>query len=350
LIRLGIVGCNYGRAVQLPAFRADSRCRVVALAGSDAARTAELARQSEIPDAHGEWTEMIGRSDIDAVAIAVPPRLQPVIAVAALKSGKAVFVEKPMATDLEGAAAMVRETGGLANAMDFNFTEVMAFRRAKTLLDGGAIGRLRNLAVTWHVENASTRLRLKNWKTSAGDGGGALGNFVSHSLHYLEWFGGPIAGLSARLSGLPDDPAFETNAVLSVAFASGASGTLSMSSACFAGSGHRLEFYGDDGALVLSNPTTDYMRGFTLQLARRPNAALAPVALDDDPLDRQFPADGRIAPVARLASRFIDAIEQKRPASPGFAEGYRVQELLEAVRRSHERGAWLDAEPEVRPK
>jgi len=92
LIRLGIVGCNYGRAVQLPAFRADSRCRVVALAGSDAARTAELARQSEIPEAYGDWRQMIARTDIDAVAIATPPRLQPEIAVAALKSGKPVLL------------------------------------------------------------------------------------------------------------------------------------------------------------------------------------------------------------------------------------------------------------------
>ena len=43
---------------------------------------------------------MIERPDIDAVAIAVPPRLQPEIAVAALKLGKPVFVEKPMAADL----------------------------------------------------------------------------------------------------------------------------------------------------------------------------------------------------------------------------------------------------------
>ena len=59
MIRLGIVGCNYGRAVQLPAFRADSRCQVVALAGSDAARTAGLAREAQIPDAYGEWAEII---------------------------------------------------------------------------------------------------------------------------------------------------------------------------------------------------------------------------------------------------------------------------------------------------
>src|SRR5439155_20919122 len=116
---------------------------------------------------------------------------------------------------------------------DFNFTEVMAFRTAKAMLDQGAIGRLRHFAVTWHVENASTRLRLKNWKTAASDGGGALGNFVSHSLHYLEWFGGPIIGLSARLSGLPDDPSLEISAALSLAFASGAAGNLSVSFACF---------------------------------------------------------------------------------------------------------------------
>jgi hypothetical protein len=44
VIGVGIVGCNYGRTVLLPAFRTDPRCEVVALAGTDAARTAELAR------------------------------------------------------------------------------------------------------------------------------------------------------------------------------------------------------------------------------------------------------------------------------------------------------------------
>ena len=130
--------------------------------------------------------------------------------------------------------------------------------------------------------------------------------------------------------------------------ASGAAGSLSMSCACFAGSGHRLEFYGEDGALVLANPTTDYMRGFALHHARRPDTVLTPVALDDEPLDRQFPIDGRIAPVSRLASRFLDAIERKRPMSPGFSEGYRVQVLLDAVRRSHDLGHWLDTKPENR--
>ena len=348
MIRLGIVGCNYGRAVQLPAFRADSRCRVVALAGSDAARTAELARQSDIPEAFGDWARMIERPDIDAVAIAVPPRLQPEIAVAALKLGKPVFVEKPMAADLAGAAIMTRQAGALPAMIDFTFTELRAWQKAKTLLDSGAIGRLRHVDVLWNVENASTRLRLKNWKTSGEAGGGALGNLASHSLHYFEWFCGPLTGLSARLSGLPDDPAFETGVTLSLAFQSGASGSLTMSCASYLGSGHRLEFYGDDGTLLLVNPTTDYMRGFVVSHARRPGA-LMPIDVEDDPLDRQFPDEARIAPVSRLASRFLDAIEGRQTAYPGFREGYRAQALLDAVRHSHASGRWLDIEPESKP-
>ena len=60
-----------------------------------------------------------------------------------------------------------------------------------------------------------------------------------------------------------------------------------------------------------------------------------------DPLDAQF-ADGRTAPVARLATMFFDAIEAGGTASPGFAEGYRVQQLIDAARRSHRQGAWID--------
>src|SRR5436189_244036 len=86
----------------------------------------------------------------------VAPHLQPDIAIAALSHGKPVFVEKPMAADLAGAAAMARHAGALPTMMDFNFTEIMAWRKAKALLDAGAIGRLRRVAVNWNVENAST--------------------------------------------------------------------------------------------------------------------------------------------------------------------------------------------------
>jgi predicted dehydrogenase len=351
VIRIGIVGCNYGRLVHLPAFRLDRRCEVVALAGSNVARTAEFARAANIPLSFGNWKDLVEHPEVDAVTIATPPSLQPAIAIRALELGKPVFAEKPMAADLAGAEAMARiaATSGRATMVDFNFSAILAWRKVKTLLDEGAIGRLRHVTVNWNVENYGTRMRIKNWKALGENGGGALGNFVSHSFYYLEWLCGPITGLSARLSGLPDEPAMETNASISAAFRSGAAGSLAMSCASYLGSGHRLEFYGEDGTLTLINETPDHMRGFRLSLARRPATALALVEVGD-PVDREFPADGRIAPVSRLATDFLNAIEQGQRAVPGFAEAYRVQALLDAARRANNGGRWLNTGPEVKEK
>ena len=91
--------------------------------------------------------------------------------------------------------------------------------------------------------------------------------------------------------------------------------------------------------MVLDNPTVGYMRGFTLRLATRGREdwQALPVA---DPTDVPE-ADGRAAPVARLAARFLDWVVEGKPASPDFAEGLRVQALLEAARKSDESGKWL---------
>lgn len=346
MIRVGIIGLNYGRTVQLPALRADARCEVVALAGSDQARTRAAADAAGVAKAFGDWRALVADNDIDAVAIATLPSLQAGIAVAALAAGKPVFAEKPMAGDLASARTMLTaaEQSGLPTGIDFNFTQIMAWLRAKELLDQGAIGALRHITVHWHVESSSIQQRMLNWKTLGGnDGGGVLGNFISHCFHYLEWFAGPLAGLQARGSGLPDDPELETTVAMALRYASGPQVSLSMSCASYKGIGHRIEFFGQDGTLVLHNPTPDYMRGFELTLAKRPGGFARVGA--DDPVDAHYP-DGRIAPVSRLTSQFFDAIEGKpkyKPnAAPGFAQGYRAQVLIDAAQRSHRQGIWID--------
>ena len=344
VIGVGIVGCNYGRTVLLPAFRADPRCEVVALAGTDAVRTAELARAADVARGLGDWRALVEDPAVAVVAIAVPPELQPEVARRALDRGKPVFVEKPLAADLAGAEAMLAAARKAARptVIDFNFPELPSWRRAKEILDGGGVGRLRHAVVTWNVENAATRLRLASWKTRGGGGGGLLGNFVCHSFHYLEWLCGPIAGLGGRVFPLPDGEA-EMSLALALAFASGAGGSLQMSCASFLGSGHRLELYGEDGALVLANPTADYFRGFELTHARRGEERLQTVAIAQTDGDRS--ADSRVAPVARLVRRFIDACERGGSPSPGFAEGYRVQHLIEAARCAHASGCWVEIAP-----
>jgi predicted dehydrogenase len=346
VIRLGIVGCNYGRTVQLPAFRADPRCQVIALAGSDVARATEFAREAGIPKGYGDWRSLVEDADVEAVAIATMPSLQAKIAIRALELGKPVFAEKPMASDVEAAHAMLHQAtlSRQPTMIDFNFHQILAWQRAKTLLGQGAIGALRHVVVNWHVESRAIQMRMRNWKTAGGSDGGVLGNFISHCFHYLEWFCGPIAGMSARVSGLPGDSELETTATMTLQFQSGPGCGLSMSCASYLGDGHRIEFFGEDGTLTLVNPGADYMRGFELHYARRPGTfERIPIS---DPLDARYP-DGRIAPVSRLAKLFFDEIESGDNATPGFAQGYRVQQLIGAARRSHETGTWINTAENV---
>ena len=347
MIRLGIVGSNYGRTVQLPAFRADPRCEVIALAGSDPARTAARAREANVAKAFGDWRALVDDKDVTAVAIATLPALQPQIAMAALERGKPVFAEKPMAGTLGDARAMLRaaEKSRLPTMIDFNFHQIESWQRAKSLLDAGAIGRLRHVAVHWHTENRSIQMRMRNWKALSDDGGGVLGNFISHCFHYLEWFCGPVARLGARLSGLPGDDDLQTTVAMALEFQAGQLASLSMSCASYLGSGHRLEFYGDGGTLVLLNTGNDYMRGFELWHAKRPAPALERVTVDD-PIDALF-EDGRTAPVSRLAKLFIDAVESGGSAQPDFAAGVRVQQLIDAAQRSHRQGTMIDVAPDA---
>lgn len=311
-----------------------------ALAGSDIARTAERANRGGIARASGDWRDLTDDAGLDAVAIAVPPRLQPEIAARALRRGKAVFAEKPLAADRAAAESVAHEaaSSGRPLMIDFEFPELPAWKRAKDMLDAGAVGALRHVDVSWMVETYATRMRLKNWKTDAASGGGVVGNLACHTFHYLEWFCGPLAALSARMAGLPGETSpSESTATMSGTFASGASASVAMSAAAFLGSGHRIAFHGEDGTLVLANPTADYMRGFALSYARRPAERLEPVDVTPDPADADA-LDGRIAPVRRLAIRFREAIERGTAPLPGLREALRAQSLIDAARRSHAAG------------
>ena len=194
LLKLGVVGLGYGAGVLVPAFRSDPRVEVVAIAGRDAARVGAVALELGIAQAYSDWRVMLDKDVIDAVTVAVPPWAQREICEFAFSRDIHVFAEKPLASAMADAEELARSANrsSCANVVDFNFREIAAFSEAEEKLRAGAIGGMRHIAVTWQVESHSNRARLLNWKSNQNAGGGALFNFVSHSLNYLEGFAGEI--------------------------------------------------------------------------------------------------------------------------------------------------------------
>ncbi len=328
-VGIGIVGLGFGERVLLPACRGNAACEVVGVAAGRPDQARAIAARERLIAFDG-WEALVADPRVTAVVVATPPALHAPIAIAAFRAGKHVFCEKPLADSLDAAERMAAAAAaaGAANMVDFEFPDIPEWERARQLLESGAVGRPRHVSVAWHVETYANRERLDGWKTTVAAGGGALNDFAPHAMYYLEWLLGPIELVWAAPQ---TDADRDVLVVLSLRFRSGATGAVTIATAVPLGDGHAVTIYGEQGALALRNPTADYARGFSLQLGTRDGGAMQPVAVA--PLAGEGP-DGRALVAGRLIDRFVASIGSGAGARPSFADGLRVQTLLDQAWRS----------------
>jgi predicted dehydrogenase len=88
--------------------------------------------------------DVLSRDDVDAVAVATPARTHHPIAVAALRAGKHVLVEKPLADSLQAAREMVEvaEAEGLVLMTDHTYCYTPAVQKIRELVADGALGEV----------------------------------------------------------------------------------------------------------------------------------------------------------------------------------------------------------------
>jgi len=326
-VRIGVVGAGFGGYGLTPALRKIEGCDVTAIAASTTQSAEAAALKYGVPRSC-LWQELIESSDIDALAIAVPPALQFEIAEAALMAGKPVLAEKPLSNSLEEATRLARlaDRTGLANMVDFIFPELLTWKNAKKLIDSKALGRIRHIFLDWRMESFDIRHNKIGWKTADQDGGGVLSHFGVHALYYLEHMIGPIEELSANCRSYPGaSGSGDSLANLSLKFQDGASGAVTLCSAALFGSGHCLEVYGETGSLRLTNNGPDPVLGFQLYFGRRDDDGLSLMETEVQP-DDLGEDDSRVVPVSRIAGRFIDWINEGVPARPKLRS--RLPEIL----------------------
>jgi predicted dehydrogenase len=331
-IRVGVVGIGFGQHVHVPAFRRDARVRVEAICATSEERAAAVAQRLSIDRHYGDWRRMIEDPRLDAISVSVPPAIQAEVGLAVVRAGKHLFAEKPLASSAAEATAIAEAAArsGVVGAVDLEFRAAPAWIKARELLESGQVGRLKRVYITWRIETYAYRVNKPSWKRD--ERGGVLNLFASHSLDSVEWMFGKVRRLAARLE--PEEGG-DARAELWLELVDGPAVSISAGADLPGGGGHRVEIYGDEGALVLENTSSDYITGFTLtavsRAANRTNIEVPQPAAGED---------GRIFAVAEIARRFVDAIRNDRPMSPGLKEGLAVQRLLDLARVAHRSGTW----------
>ncbi len=206
----------------IPAIQAEGRSRLYGIVTRDAAKAAGFDARV--------WTsldEALKDSEVHAVYVATPVLLHAPQTLAALRAGKHVICEKPMAMNDAAARMMVEAAArsGKKIGVAYYRRAYPKVRRAKKLLAAGVIGTPVIAEMTCHMWFDGTGSR--SWLVDpAMAGGGPLFDIASHRIDVLNFLFGQPVRVTGQLSNVVHRYAVEDNATVMIEYASGVRGVV----------------------------------------------------------------------------------------------------------------------------
>ena len=194
MLRLGVLGAGHFAAAHIQAAgRLQNRIRVVSYARHDTGRP--FAEGDAVDASQRSAEALIASPDVDAVSVCVPNHLHRTYAEAALRSGKHVFCEKPLAMNVSDADALLRaarETGRVLLVGHLT-RHVPAYVAVAEILDSGRLGAPRAAYVSrMHCGGG------RSWRMDPEVGGGVVFDLLVHDFDLLNWYMGCPARVTAR--------------------------------------------------------------------------------------------------------------------------------------------------------
>lgn len=179
---LGLVGYGGFGAFTAEVYAEMPEVRIVAVTDADAKRCEAAAARYQVR-AYSDLAQLLGDPQVDLVAIATPPWLHASQAIAAAGAGKHIFLEKPLATTLEEADALVEcvQAQGVKLSIDYVLRRVPLYVTLNKLVQSGLLG-----AITYvRLENTASNeaLHAGHWFWDRALSGGI---FIEHGVHFFD--------------------------------------------------------------------------------------------------------------------------------------------------------------------
>jgi len=351
-IGIGFIGTGFARKVQLPAFKMCENAELVSVASASLANAESTAKEFNIPHWTDNWRETIEHKDVDLVCITTPPNLHCEQTLYALEHNKHILCEKPMAMTVAEAQKMCEaaKSRGVMALIDHELRFQNGRQKAFQMLRNGEIGKIRHVKYVFRNAQRGNPDILWNWWSDETQGGGTLGAIGSHAIDTMCWFlGTEISSVfcqlqthvkqrkdaNAEIKQVTSDD--ETNMLLRFAdsdLTEDATGNVSLSMVEFPDYQHSIEFIGTEGSLKVL-----YLGEIFLTKKGEENWTPIEVELErsvDGIFNSGFPS-GFVA----FAKRIIDTLqagETEISHAATFEDGLRVQEVLDAARKSDTEG------------
>jgi len=323
----------------------------------------ELAEHWGWQETSTDWRAAVAREDVQIVDIGTPNFLHRDMALEAARQGKHIFLEKPMAMNLEEAREMlqaVREAGVKA-VINFNYRRVPAVQLAKRLIEEGKLGQIYHFRATylqdWIVDpNFPLVWRLQKKYT----GTGVHGDLNAHIIDLARFLVGEFKEVVGvwetfiKERPLPDNPEVRGEVDVDDATAflarmeNGAIGVFESSRfATGRKNQNRFEINGSKGSLCFNLERLNELEFYSREDPEGEQGWKVILVTDKaHPYIEAWWPPGHIIgwenTFVHQVYEFLKAIEEDREPSPSFLDGARCQAVLDAVVESIEKREWVE--------
>ncbi len=258
-ISWGFIGCGEVTEKKSgPAFNEVPGSHIEAVMSRSEAHARSYAERHRIRKWYTDAQELIDDPDVNAIYVATPPSSHATFAIMAMRAGKPVYVEKPLAASYNDCIRVNRvcEQTGVPCFVAYYRRELPYFKRVKEIIKSGAIGNVMTVQLRFSVPPRTVDMQKESlpWRVKPDiAGGGYFYDLAPHQLDILQ----ELFGVITRAHGYPANRAhlYGTEDTVSACFFF-ESGIAGSGNWCFVGhesaKEDRIEIIGEKGSLSFS--------------------------------------------------------------------------------------------------
>lgn len=198
LISWGFIGCGEVTEIKSgPAFNDVNGSHIEAVMSRSEARARSYAERHHVPKWYTDAQELIDDPDVNAIYIATPPSSHATFAIMAMRAGKPVYVEKPLASHYDDCVRVnyISEQTGVPCYVAYYRRYLPYFQKVKSIIDKGILGTIIDVNIRYSVPPREMDYDKDNlpWRLNAEiAGGGYFYDMAAHQLDLLQHFFGVI--------------------------------------------------------------------------------------------------------------------------------------------------------------
>ncbi len=281
MLKIGIIGCGKIAQVRhIPEYYAHEQAEIAAYYDKTFARAQAMADKYG-GKAYESLAELLANEEIDAVSVCIANHMHAEVTMEALQAGKHVLCEKPMATTMQDAEAMVETAERVGKQLVIGHNQILApaHRRAKELIDQGLIGDILTFRTTFGHGGP------ESWSIDPGPGTwffkkdaavfGAMADLGVHKLYLIRYLTDQkFRSAAAKFATLhkrdaSDQPIkVEDNAICIFEMENGIMGSMTASWTYYGAEDNSTVLYGTKGMLKIYDDP-NYAMAATLQDGER---------------------------------------------------------------------------------